>query len=151
MRCNYFESESDVVRTINEVESGAISDRWDHHARLVVTMWYLLMYDEAAATARLVSRTRAIARQQQGRYNETATVFWIAIARVFLLSSGSCTDRLHTLNRFLGCYCERETLIYEYYRPHTLQSWEARVRWVDPDLKPLPETAESTGARPGSR
>jgi hypothetical protein len=144
MTRNYFKSESGVVRAIDEFERGANPcERWNHDYRLVVTMWYLLTHDEGEATARLVSGMRAMERmheqptEKRCSYNETTTVFWMAIARLFLSSSDPETDRLSVLNRFLGCYSDRESLIHEHYRPRTLQSWEARVSWVEPDLEPL--------------
>ncbi len=144
MSRNYFKSESGVLLAIDEFGRGAIPcDRWNHGFRLVVTMWYLMTYEEAEATARLVSGMRAMARthdlptERLYSYNETATVFWMAIARLFLSSFDPDADRLNVLNRFLESYSDRESLILEHYRPRTLQSLEARVRWMEPDLEPL--------------
>jgi hypothetical protein len=144
MSCNCFETESGVLRAIEEFERGTISsERWDHDFRLVVTMWYLLTHEEAVATSRLISRMRAMERMHDQpadklcSYHETTTVFWIAIARLFLSSSDLETGRLNVLNRFLGCFSDRQSMILEHYRPRTLQSWEARVGWVEPDLEPL--------------
>ena len=144
MSCNHFDSESSVQRTIDEFERCAISrDRWGHNIRLVITMWYLLTHEEAEATARLISGMRAMARSHDRprerlyAYNETATVFWTAIARLFLSVSASETDHLDVLNRFLERYGGRESLILEHYGQDTLQSWEARSSWVEPDLRPL--------------
>lgn len=139
-----FDSESSVQRVIDEFERCAIvTDRWGHEVRLVVTMWYLLTHEEAEATARLISGMRAMARTHDRprerfyAYNETATVFWMAIARLFLSVSAPGIYRLDVLNRFLERYGGREFLILEHYEQHTLQSWEARSSWVEPDLKPL--------------
>ena len=66
MNRDHFDSESRVQRAIDEFERCAISrERWSYDFRLVVTMWYLLTYDEAAATARLVSGMRAMARSHE--------------------------------------------------------------------------------------
>ena len=144
MTRNYFKSDSEMLRAIDEFERGAIPcERWNHDYRLVVTMWYLLTHDEAEATASLVSGMRAMARTHDGprerlySYNETATMFWMAIARLFLHLAEPDPGRLSLLNRFLDAYSQRETLILEHYRPRTLQSWKARVGWVEPDLEPL--------------
>ena len=45
---------------------------------------------------------------------------------------------------FAARYASQPDLVFEYYSPQRVHSLEARMRWVEPDLRPL-DSAESPG------
>ncbi len=93
--------------------------------------------DRQGGAERAMARMHGQPTEKPYSYHETAMVFWMAIARLFLSSFNPGMDRLKVPNLFLGCYRARESMILEHYRPRALQSWEARVSWAEPDLEPL--------------
>ena len=144
MKSERFESEVRLLELVRSFECGEVPERiWNHAAHLAVAMWYLVTLEEADATVRLIDGLRSLDRNRgapraPGRgYHETITIFWLAIARAFLSGCEPGLTRLEVINRFVERYAEAGDLILEHYSPSVLHSWQARSRWVEPDLRPL--------------
>jgi hypothetical protein len=91
--------------------------------------------DEAVGYARNALRSLAAAAGAPGKYHETMTTAWArAIARATTMSSAGDVDS------FLAEHPElmRRDLMTRHYSPAVLHSDEARARFVEPDLLPLP-------------
>ena len=141
----------ELARLVARFEDGTLpAERWDHGARLAVALWYLVHDEEWRATERFLRASRryhrlhglhslpsqAVDQGPGGAYHETATLFWLAIARRHL-RRGRDGPVLELTNQFLRRYGHCPDLILKHYREETLFSDEARYFWVRPDLEPL--------------
>ncbi|MDT7687949.1 MAG: hypothetical protein QOE46_708 [Acidobacteriota bacterium] len=115
---------------------------WTHAAHLTVALWHLLQYDwpEAVTRVRLrIQRYNAahgVAATPTGGYHETLTLFWLGRVRAFLEGGRNEARSLVSLANELAATADT-SLPLEYYTRTRLFSAEARMRWVEPDLKPL--------------
>ncbi len=69
-------------------------------------------------------------------YHETITLFWMGIIIIHLVSQGKDCSFVDIVNHLISTY-ENERFIFEYYSRNLLLSWEARISWVEPDIKPF--------------
>lgn len=128
---------------------------WNHRAHLAVALWYMSILPEPQATERVITgirrynRANGILRTAKGGYHETMTLFWLAITRRFLSCAGSEGSFADRLNDLVRTYSGRKDLFLEYYSRERIFSWEARLNWVEPDVKPLPLAADCP-ARPAA-
>jgi hypothetical protein len=139
-----------MFQTIDEIEGlvrGFEShelprSQWTHGAHLTVALWYLLHYPPAEATQHIRTKiqqynaAKCIATTPIGGYHETLTLFWIRIVDRFL-AERQATDCPVDLCRSLIQQCGDPGLPLQYYSHDRLFSWEARTRWVEPNLLPL--------------
>ena len=133
----------EIRELVSQFESCALPcERWTHRAHLTIALWYLLRYEELEAT-RVVRRNirrynlaHGIKETPTGGYHETITLFYVwAIARFLAHTDRDCT--LAALANTLVCECGERELPFAYYSRERLMSWEARTRWVEPDVKTL--------------
>jgi hypothetical protein len=138
-----YRTSAEVLRLVREFEACTLPRaEWTHYAHLTVGLWYLLRHDEAAAT-RLVrggikryNSAWGIEATPMGGYHETITLFYVwAIAKFLTHADRDCT--LAALANSLISEFGDKGLPLAYYSRERLMSWEARMRWVEPDLKPL--------------
>lgn len=138
-----YRTSAEILRLVREFEACTLArTRWTHHTHLLVALWYLMRHNEQDAT-RLISdginrynRAYGIETTRTGGYHETITLFYIRVIRKFLLAANSdCT--LTALANSLLDSCGDKNLPLEYYSRERLVSWEARTRWLEPDLKAL--------------
>ena len=133
-----------LIELIDLFENGGLpATAWDHRARLAVSGWYLIHFDEADATEQFINGVRRLNRieglrlTRSNRYHETLTLFWLAMSRRFLIDC--CRDPVLTqINGLLHEFGHHEDLYLEYYSSSRIRSWAARNRWVAPDLKAMP-------------
>ena len=141
-------------------ETGQISrGAFGHHDFLLVVAWLLLTEDEARATERIIAGLRRTERSGGGvewprcpsntgparrGYNETITLFWIGMARRTLPARIARSEQAAAARWFAARYARQPDLVFEYYSPQRVHSLEARMRWVEPDLRPL-DSAVSPG------
>lgn len=115
--------------------------KWTHHAHLTVALWYLTHFSEQEAIICLRDRigqynaTNGIKTTKDSGYHETITLFWLQITRY--LSANAGNNNIVLLTKGLIDKYEYPRLPLEYYSTDLLMSWEARINWVKPDLKPL--------------
>jgi hypothetical protein len=134
---------ADVLRLVRQFEGCTLPRaEWTHHAHLTVALWYLVQHEEAKATRLICNGIRryneasGIKQTTTGGYHETITLFYIRVIRRFLSTvRPDCT--LTMLVKSLINSCGDKNLPLEYYSRERLMSWEARTRWLEPDLKAL--------------
>lgn len=124
-------------------EAGALArSAWNHRAHLAVAAWYVATLDEPAALRRMragieaYNRAHGIEQTPTTGYHHTITVFWLDCVRWVL--EGFDGSRLQAVNLVLKVLGARRELILSYYSPEVLDSWRARVDWVEPDLASFP-------------
>lgn len=128
---------------------GRSGDRLGHETHLAMIAWTIMGGDEAAATERIISSLRRLDRKRAvplapGRsYNETITLFWIAVAKRRLPAVESEAERVAAARAFVRAFAGRGDLPYEYFSRPLVHSWRARSGWVEPDLKPLGDLCDS--------
>ncbi len=117
-------------------------ERWTHAAHLTVALWHLLQFDWPEAVSRVregikrLNESHGVVTTRERGYHETITLFWLRHVRSFLdenYNEGCSLVRL--ANRLIEG--ADKNLPLEYYSRELLFSWEARLAWTEPDLKPL--------------
>ena len=107
---------------------------WTHRAHLIVALAYL---EEDEAREALPKLRKAIQRLNlfhgvytnlDNGYHETRTRVWLAVLQEARsqLSEEEIIERFSTID-----VCQ------DYYSKETLNSWEARIGWLAPDVKNL--------------
>lgn len=114
---------------------------WTHRAHLTVALWYLAQGSEAEASSRMrdglhrLNQSHGVPTTKERGYHETITLFWLRlIGRDVAKAAGGSIVEI--ANGIIHRYANSR-LPFEYYSRDLLMSWEARMRWVEPDLKPL--------------
>ena len=117
-------------------------ERWTHAAHLTVALCHLLEYDWPEAVARVregikrLNAAHGVPTTRERGYHETLTLFWLRHVRAFLERDYNEARPLVPLaNELIGR--ADKNLPLEHYTRERLFSWEARLGWVEPDLKPL--------------
>ncbi|MEP0793780.1 hypothetical protein NDI44_04525 [Trichocoleus sp. DQ-A3] len=117
-------------------------DEWNHHAHLTVAVWYLTRYSEAEATNCIRDRIQrynlanGIKTTKNSGYHETMTLFWIRIVSHYLSVADRTRSIVYLANELIDSYADKN-LPLTYYNRDRLMSWQARISWTEPDLKPL--------------
>jgi hypothetical protein len=117
--------------------------RWTHQAHLIVALWYNLRYraDEALNIVRENIRryNEAVGTQntETSGYHETITVFYMWAVRKFITDAGSEVSLVDLASRLLRGKCAAKSFPFEYYSRDLLLSSEARMKWIEPDLKAM--------------
>lgn len=133
----------DIERLISEFESCSLPrERWTHQAHLTVGLWYLLRHEKGLATRfirqkiRRYNRAHGIVTTKESGYHETITLFFIRVVSKYLNEAQADSSIVELLDGLIDSYGDKN-LPLAYYSKERLMSWEARTRWVEPDLKPL--------------
>lgn len=131
-------SDGEIARLAEEFEACAVA-KFGHAEHLTVALWYLSRLPEAEARERVRAGLRKLsALDNDGRYNETMTLFWLRAVAHFLRHAGSDLP-LPVLRDRLVARFPAPRAVFDYYSPERLNSHEAKTAWVEPDLKPLEE------------
>jgi hypothetical protein len=138
-----YRTSTEVLRLVREFEACTLPRaEWTHHAHLTVGLWYLLRHERKAATRLIRDRIKryneacGVETTPTGGYHETITLFYVwAIGKFLARADRDCT--LAALANLLVSACGDRELPLAYYSRERLMSWEARTRWVEPDLKAL--------------
>ncbi|WP_242056517.1 MULTISPECIES: hypothetical protein [unclassified Nostoc] len=107
-----------------------------------VALWYLTRYEKQQAIDLIrqgIQRYNAVMNIQTtptSGYHETLTLFWIFMVELYLSTCDSNTPLVQLSNKLIHTFKDKN-LPEEYYSEDLIMSWDARVRWVNPDLKPL--------------
>jgi hypothetical protein len=138
-----FATTDEVRALVDAFERGTLPRaRWTHGAHVAVALWYLVWYGPGDATDRVraaIQRYNAahgVVQTPTGGYHETLTRFYMWAVRRHLTRApleGSLAD---LANGAVAALADR-TLPLDYWSRDRLLSWEARTRWVEPDLRPL--------------
>lgn len=138
----------EIESLVRAFEDGTLPRaRWTHRAHLTMGLWYLMRFPSAAATERIVTGIQrynaavGVLQTPTGGYHETITQFYIWLIRRFL----STTDRSRSLAELADELFRLHggpDVPFAYYSRERLMLWEARTRWLEPDLKQLEAIAE---------
>ncbi len=117
-------------------------DGWNHRAHLTVAMWYMTQHDERKATSFIregiqkYNHACGIIQTENTGYHETITLFYVWLVGKYLKMADDRSSIVELTNSLLNEFGDKK-LPLEYYTREKLFSWEARVGWVEPDLRPL--------------
>jgi hypothetical protein len=136
---------SEIERLIREFEACTLpGGDWTHHAHLVLAVWYLAHYAGAEAEQRIrhgiqqYNAARGVLVTKDSGYHEPITMFWIRMARRYLAAAHADRSIEELVNGMIAS-CGDKDLPLTCYSRERLMSWEARLGWVEPDIKPLDE------------
>lgn len=136
-----YQSVSEIESLIAAFESCTLPrSEWNHHAHLIVALWYLTRYEEAEAVNKVRSRIQfynsanSIKTTLDSGYHETITIFWLKVVSRYLLYAPEQISILDIANKLIDIYGDNG-LPLQYYSRDRLMSWEARISWVEPDLQ----------------
>jgi hypothetical protein len=119
-------------------------DQWNHAAHLRMAGCYLLKHPPEEALGCMRDGVRRYNESVGGQnteasgYHETLTCFWMAVAGAFLAGLPESEPPGERIRALVDRFGSRRDLFREYYSFDVVQSREARLGWVAPDLKPLP-------------
>ena len=112
-------------------------DELPHYAHLAMSVWYFMRLPEREAIRRInEGLLRFIRHYDLKMHNETITLFWIKLLRRFVEDSSAGARVKDVANEAIKLF-SNSRIIFDYYTKELLMSEEARVKWVEPDLKPL--------------
>lgn len=119
---------------------------WNHRAHLAYALHLLLEHpgdggERIRAGILRYNRVQQIEQTLTGGYHETLTRFYIRVVERFVASADRARGLADLTDELYARYGDRE-LPYRYYSRERLQSWEARTRWVEPDIEELAEVLE---------
>jgi hypothetical protein len=123
-------------------------EQWDHRAHLRVAVSYLLRYPFDEALCRMRSGIQdynsamGVEDSPTSGYHETITQAWLHILATMLRQYGPSS----AADEFLDEHPQlaQKTLLRLFYSRERVMSPEAKQRFVEPDLAPLPR-AVTTG------
>jgi hypothetical protein len=126
----------EIGRLAAEFEACAVT-KFGHAEHLTIALWYLTRLPEAEAQKRVRAGLRKLsALDNDGRYNETLTLFWLRAVAGFLRKSDSNLPLPVLRDRLVARFAHPRA-VFDYYSPELLHSREAKTSWVEPDLKPF--------------
>jgi len=133
----------EILALVRDFETCALPrERWTHAAHLTVALWYLLQYEWPEAVRRVregikrLNEAHGVVTTRERGYHETLTLFWLRHVRAFLERGYNEARPLVPLANELIERSDRNRPL-EHYTRALLFSWEARLGWVEPDIKPL--------------
>jgi hypothetical protein len=136
-----YNSDSEIKDLIAGFENCTLPrSEWTHSAHLSIAVWYLSYYQEPEAITNICEGIKkynsaiGILNTSNSGYHETITQFWIRIVQRYLLVT-KVISILHSTNEIIS-QCDKD-LPLQYYSRDLLMSFAARIRWIEPDLKPL--------------
>lgn len=117
-------------------------EEWTHEAHLQVGLWHLLHYSPSGAIKRLRQSIKqynvacGIENTETQGYHETITRFYVCLIDQFIQQT-DCSQPIDLLgDELINLYGDK-SLLFKYYSRDRLMSKQARLNWVEPDLKVL--------------
>ena len=139
------DSNESLQRFIGEFEAGTYPiEKWKHREHVIMASWYLMQLTTHEATPTIRAGIQRYNVSQGGQntstsgYHETLTIFWIHILANALRSANK--DVLTRIRAMTAEFGMKAGLFREYYSFDVVKSVEARYQWMEPDLKPLPDS-----------
>lgn len=119
--------------------------QWNHHAHVRVAFLYLSRHGLETGIARLRERIRAynaavgISETQTSGYHETTTVAFATVVDAVLRGHDPRAS-IHSSDEFCDLHPEllNKYLLFLYYSRKRLALPTARIRFLEPDIGPLP-------------
>ena len=129
---------------LDDFESGRLPrEEWTHQAHLLVALWYLVNFSREEAEEKVkngilaYNRTSGVENSATSGYHETLTLFWIQVVDSFLSENADLFSIPDLADALMNSKISNRDLPLNYYSKLHLMSVEARMKWVEPDLKPL--------------
>jgi hypothetical protein len=135
-----YRSSDEITQLVRAFEAGTLApDQFNHHAHMTVALWYLARqpFAEAMATMRTNIQHFAACHHQNQLYHETITGFWMRLLHHVLESADPNEPFAELVYRAISTMGTME-VFFRHYGKERAFSAEARQRWVDPDIIPLP-------------
>ena len=134
-----------VENLVWRLSSGTLpQSEWGQAAQLTLILWAIRHYDRHEAIhfiretfKKYYRKTLGFAASKNDGYHETQTLFWTWVVRDYVATYDQGQSLADLANDLINGEAADETLIDTYYTATTLQSEEARLYWVQPDLQPL--------------
>lgn len=123
-------------------------EEWTHRAHLRIAWTYLRRHGLLGATGRMragILRFNASKGIEDGLdhgYHETLTVAWLRILDAMMRAHGAEADATAFLEKHPQLHSK--ALLRLYYSRDRILSWDAKGRFVEPDLAPLPRAPQGT-------
>jgi hypothetical protein len=122
---------------------------WTHAAHLSVGLWHVSRYDAADALTRLrdgirrLNDSNGVVNSASSGYHETITRAYAHLLTAFAAQLADVPVAERVARLLGGALAERSVLLRFYSRAR-LESVEARLGWLEPDLAPLSLDAASS-------
>jgi hypothetical protein len=131
----------DLVRRF--AERSLPKAEWTHGAHLAVGLWHVSRYGRDDALARLragitrLNESHGTVNSATGGYHETVTRAYVQLLAAFGARLGDKTlaERVTAL---LEDPLADKRALFRFYSRAALESVQARLGWIEPDLAPLP-------------
>ncbi len=135
------DDDAEFLRAVEAVEVPI--DLWNHRAHIRLAYCYLTRYpfEEALRRAKATIMAPNVKYKvptdllERG-YHETMTIAWMRVVAATIRTQGAGANSLD--------FCEKQphlcqrTLLRLYYTKDRIMNWDAKRRWVEPDIAPLP-------------
>ena len=131
----------DLVRRFNAC--AVPRTEWTHQAHLAVGLWHVSQYKRKDALQRLragitrLNESNGVVNSATGGYHETVTRAYVALLSDFAARHADKTAAERVRALLEDPLSDKKALLRFYSRP-LLESSEARLDWVEPDLALLP-------------
>jgi predicted SnoaL-like aldol condensation-catalyzing enzyme len=136
-------------------------EEWHHREHLTVACYLLANHPRPEALdlirdgIRRFNEKHGIQQTPTGGYHETLTFFFMNVLDAFLTERGIARGATaRTIDRPLELLVAEATerfsdkrCVLEHYSRDRINSWDARLRWVEPDLKALPSKEDPMTSR----
>jgi len=139
-----YQKQEEIETLISEFEARTLPrEKWTHHAHLTMALVYLKHYPVSEATERTRSgiqrfnEAHGVKMTKDHGYHETITLFYIWAVGKYLQSANSNCSLVELANGLIDSRYAEKNFPLEFYSRERLMSWEARVGWLEPDLKSL--------------
>ncbi len=139
---------------LRRFEAGELSkEEWHHREHVRLAYLYLLRFPYADALDRMSAGLKALNAVQQvpetleRGYHETLTQGWMRLMHCALCEHGPAESSEAFLDQHTHLLARRALLFF--YSRARLMSAEAKARWMEPDLAPLPKS--NRVFRPGTK
>jgi hypothetical protein len=140
---------AEVTDLIARFEDASLpSAAWTHRAHLTVALWYVHHHSPAQALDRMragilrLNAAHGVPTTPARGYHETITRFYMHLVTHHLRVHGAAGNWAERANRLVDHLGARDLPRRHYSEPR-LGSPEARARWVEPDLRRLPELRQA--------
>jgi hypothetical protein len=120
-----------------------LKSKWTHEAHFAAALWLISCRKDLDASRDMPGFIRAyneatgVANTDTGGYHETITQASLRAARSFLLEDPA-RSLFATCNALMASPLGKSDWLLAYWTRGRLFSVEARRKWVEPDLRPLP-------------
>lgn len=114
---------------------------WTHEAHLRMAWNYLIEYEREEATPLIKEGIQKFNEKNSDKitrgYHETITTFFI---HMICQALDQMKDKNHSFEEFLDFngHLKDSRLLFKYYSHETINTVDAKKKWIEPDLKDLP-------------